>query len=130
MQTAHETTAGDAEEFIRFLLTARSAWGSDPEYGRLWGNLNLVMVMWLWRRLVLDRERGVKRYVVLSIEQFRRCITNLHADADYLDYLVNRAVTDRDRAPCYTRIKNLFVRRLREAGVQKPIMPQPAWATK
>lgn len=130
MQTAHEMTATDTEEFIRFLLAARSAWGSDPEYGRLWGNLNLVMIMWLWRRLVLDRERGVKRYVVLSIEQFRRCMMSLHADSDYLDYLVNRAVTDRDRPPCYTRIKGLFVRRLREAGIQKPLMPQPAWATK
>lgn len=119
----------DAEALIRFLKVARAAWGSDPQHGRLWTNLNLCVCMWLWRNLVVNRERGVKRFVVLTADQFKRCLMTLSASGDYVDWLVGRNMNDRDRSPCFVRIKTAFVQRLREDGDAKAKMPQPSWAS-
>lgn len=118
------------ESLIAFLNVAHAAWGRDPEYYRLWGNLNLCMCMWMWNRLVMDQDRaGSKRYVKLNVQQFKRCMMSVSADADYVQWLVGRQLGDRDRNPCYSRLRAAFGRRLVEEnnGV-KPMLPQPAWS--
>lgn len=121
-----------AQNLVVFLLTAHSAWGRDPDYYRLWGNLNLSLCMWLWRRLVLDKDRIGKRYVALSPAQFKKCLMSLSADSNYLDWLVGRNMSDRDRSPCYARLKTIFVARLAAEATNKktPVLPAPAWASK
>lgn len=129
---AHALDAPALQSMIAFLSTAHAAWGRDPEYFRLWGNLNLTLCMWMWNRLVMDTERsGNKRYVVLSINQFKHCLMQLSADGDYLAWLPGRILGDRDRSPCYGRIKANFVKRLStdQAG-KKVMLPQPAWSSK
>lgn len=120
------------QNLIAFLATAHSAWGRDPEYYRLWGNLNLILCMWLWNRLVTDRDRsGNKRYVVLNIPEFKKCLMSVSAESDYVEWLVGRNIGDRDRSPCYTRLKSIFVRRLTDDSKGKrPSLPSPAWASK
>lgn len=119
------------QNLIAFLATAHSAWGRDPEYHRLWGNLNLTLCMWLWNKLVIDRDRlGNKKYVSINIPEFKRCLMSVSANADYLEWLPGRNLTDRDRAPAYSRLKKIFVGRLTQdaGGKRKPTLPQPAWS--
>lgn len=120
------------QNLIAFLSTAHAAWGRDPEYFRLWGNLNLSLCMWLWNKLVIDRDRsGSKRYAVLDIPKFKRCLMSVSAEADYCAWLVGRNLGDRDRGPCYGRLKSIFVRRLSaEGGNKKVQLPAPAWASR
>lgn len=130
---AQSIDAESAQNLTAFLLTAHAAWGRDPEYYRLWGNLNLTLCMWLWRRLVLDRDRtGNRRYVLLSIVEFKQCLMSVSADGDYLAWLPGRNLTDRDRSPAYARLKNIFAHRI--AAIQKTgkkvQLPQPAWSSR
>lgn len=119
------------QNLIAFLATAHAAWGRDPEYFRLWGNLNLALCMWLWNKLVIDRDRfGNKRYIVMTVPEFKRCLMSVSADGDYLTWLPGRNLNDRDRAPAYSRLKQIFARRLFADSKKKPILPQPAWATR
>lgn len=120
------------QNLVGFLATAHAAWGRDPEYYRLWGNLNLALCMWMYNRLVVDRDRfGTKRYVVLTMPEFKRCLMSVSADGDYLAWLPGRMLTDRDRSPCYTRLKKIFSNRLAgDAKGKKPTLPSPAWASK
>jgi hypothetical protein len=119
--------ANDIGQLITFLQTAEAAWGRDPEHYRLWGNLNLTMCMWLWRRLVLDTERGTLRRVVLTAAQFKKCLMRVSATGDYIDWLQGRNMSDRDRSPCYRRLSGIFVQSIKDDGVDKPLMPKPAW---
>lgn len=128
-ELAQSMTSDDANALVQFLGVARQAWGADLAYSRLWGNLNLTVCMWLWRRLVLDQDRGVKRSVLLNSTQFKQCLMSVSAGIDYLDWLVSRTLNDRERGPCLTRLKALFTRRLREEGFAKPKLPSPAWAS-
>lgn len=127
---ASEMTADDTEILIRFLNLARAAWGGDLEYARLWGNLNLTLCMWLYRRLVLDRQRGAKRFAVLNPDQFKKCLMSLSAAPDYIDWLVGRALRESDRSPCFNRMKSAFVARLRAEKLSNTMLPSPAWAAK
>ncbi len=131
-QTAAALDRDAAQKLIVFLTTAHAAWGRDPENFRLWGNLNLSLCMWLWRRLVLDRDRTTKRITVLNVAQFKQCLMSLSANPNYSDWLQGRSLNDRDRSPCYARIKSIFARRLMDgsADTKKPLLPQPAWASK
>jgi len=125
--------ASSVDELIRFLNIAHSAWGRDPEYFRLWGQLNLTICMWLWRRLVTNVSRsGTTRYIALTSSQFKQCLMALSANHDYLDWLPGRNLSDRDRSPCYVRIKNIFTRRLGEEtrDKKKVLLPLPAWASR
>ena len=120
------------QNLIAFLSTAHSAWGRDSEYYRLWGNLNLSLCMWLWNRLVIDRDRfGTKRYSVLNIPEFKKCLMSLSADSNYVAWLPGRNLTDRDRSPCYRKIKDAFVGRLAEErkAEKRPSLPSPAWVS-
>jgi len=121
------------QNLIAFLSTAHAAWGRDPEYYRLWGNLNMTLCMWLWHKLVIDRDRyGNKRYVVMSIPDFKKCLMSVSADGDLLAWLPGRNLTDRDRSPCFGKLKTIFARRLAEesSGSKKILLPAPAWASK
>lgn len=130
-QTAEALTDESADDLIQFLTVAHAAWGRDNEYVRLWGSLNLGLCMWLWRRLVKDRERsGNKRHVVLNIKQFTACLMALSADGHYLDYLQGRQLTDRDRGPTYARIKKIWAARMGGEISGRIMFPQPAWASK
>ena len=126
---ADEMTIESAEELAKILNLLMTAWGKDIENSRLWSNLNLCMCMWIWRKLVLDRDRGGgKRYAVLTQDQFKHCLMALAADNDYIEFLIGRQLGDRDRAPTYRRIKMIFIDRLRHEGVDQLKFPQPPWA--
>lgn len=128
---AHELDAESADELVRFLHVAHAAWGRDSEYFRLWGGINLTICMWMWRRLVLDTKRTTSRTVVLTVAQFKQCLMSVSADRNYLDWLPGRVMGDRDRSPCYGRLKQIFARRLQEENRdgKRPLLPQPAWAS-
>ncbi len=129
INTARELTAAEAQHLSRFLNLAHAAWGSDPQNFRLWTSVNLCICMWMYRKLVMDTERGVKRYVVLNPDLFKKCLMSVAASSDYVDWLVGRALSERDRGPCYLRLKGLFIQRLRiELHTPKVMLPQPAWA--
>jgi hypothetical protein len=131
-QFASEITVKETEHFIHFMTIASTAWGADPEYGRLWSNLNLLICMWLWRRLVLDIQRGGsragKKYAVLSTDEFRRCLMSVSSNRLYIDWLLGR-INDRDRSPCYGRLKKIFAERMHQDGWDRPLLPAPPWAS-
>lgn len=125
---ATQLTTEDAEQIIKFMQVAFSAWGKDMENARMWAALNMTMCMWLWRVLVLDRDRsGSRRYAVLSVEQFQHCLMAASADGDYAAWLAGRNMAERDRAPCYRRLRGIFLARLQKDMAGKTKMPQPAW---
>lgn len=130
LRLARETTPEMAEKLSGFLEIAMTAWGRDPEYYRLWSSLNLTLVMWMYRRLVLETERGVKRYVVLKPDEFSRCLMSVSASGDYIDWLLGRNMGERDRAPAYQRLKEIFTKRLSSERPNKVLMPMPAWDTR
>jgi hypothetical protein len=128
-QIAESLTEESAEGLVQFLNVAHTSFGREVEYARLWGGLNLGLCMWLWRRLVKDSDRtGARRYVHLSVKQFSACLMALSADGHYLDWLQGRALTDRDRSACYTRIKRIWAARLKDEVSGMLRFPQPAWA--
>jgi uncharacterized ParB-like nuclease family protein len=128
-QLGLELDDATTDDMIRFLHLAFQAWGREPQYYRLWSALNLTMCMWLYRRLVLDRTRGVKRFVVLTDSQFRQCLMALSADDTYVDWLQGRRLDERDRSPCYSHMRRIFAKRLIAEGNPKPLLPAPAWST-
>jgi hypothetical protein len=127
MSVARETSEEDIRRLAGFLQIALAAWGRDHENFRLWGNLSLTITMWLYRRLVLEvpAQSRVKR---ISPELFRKALMSLSADSGYVDWLVGRNLNDRDRSPCYVRIKNVVVKRIEQETGKKPMLPSPAWA--
>lgn len=126
---AREMAPNDAQELIRFLNLARAAWGDEPQNYRLWTALNLCLCMWLYRKLVLDKHpKATRRYVVVNHDIFKKCLMSVAANTDYVDWLVGRSLSERNRAPCYIRLKAIFINRLKlEYHTEKPQMPQPAW---
>lgn len=120
----------EVDKLVVFMNTARAAWGTDPENYRLWGNLNLTISMWLWRRLVIDRDRGLKRAEVLSADMFRKCMMSASADSGYLDWLVGRNMVERERSPCYLRLKSIFTKRIQQDTAKKVLLPKPSWASR
>lgn len=121
-------TDEEADSVITFLDMAIAAWGRDPEYHRLWLNLNLTVCMWLYRRLVITPFSP--RTPKLTKESFTKCLMTLSGDAHYLDWIVSRQLRERDRGPCYSRIKGLFAKRLEIETGKKPNLPQPSWASR
>ena len=43
----------EAQGLCEFLTVAYEAWGREPEYQVLWGQINMVICMWLYRNMVL-----------------------------------------------------------------------------
>lgn len=119
-------SSADVEQISNFLAEAHAAWGRDREYIRLWNMLNMTLCMWFYRRLVLTPYSV--RVPHLTPQQFRHCLMELSADANYIDWLSARSLSDRDRTPAYNRIKVIFARRLGEELGHKVNLPQPEWA--
>jgi hypothetical protein len=130
LSLARAITDESARQLVDFLEICREAWGRDVEYQRLWSSLNLTICMWLYRRLVLDKDRGVKRFAVLTRDQFKRAMMSVSADPAYLDWLVARHMGERDRSPCYGRLRAIIVKRLAADTGGKAKMPAPPWYTK
>ena len=110
---------------IDFLGLAYAAFGRDIEYGRLWGGLNLMICMWLYRRVVMTQHSP--KTPRLSKELFKKCLLSLSASGDYLDWLVGRVIGERDRSPAYGKVKAAFVSRLFAETGDKVSLPQPTW---
>jgi hypothetical protein len=123
---ARDMQMTDAEALVDFLKIAVKAWGRDPEYARLWSNLNLVLCMWLYRRTVLSQfSPNTTR---LNKDLFGKRLLSLSTSSPYLDYLLGRHLSERDRSPAYGRIKALFAKRIEMETGKKPRLPGPAWA--
>jgi hypothetical protein len=116
-----------------FLADCNSAWGNDQSNYRLWGTLNMSILMWLWRRIAKPRtkiemtQRGLERMTYLEGEQWAKCLMALSADVTYSAWLVGRAIRDRDRSPCYSRIRSIMTKRLTLEGVKLIRFPQAEW---
>ena len=79
--------------------------------------------MWIYRRHVLNKERGVKRAVVMTNDQFRKCLMSVAADSGQSDWLVGRNGGERDRSPCHVCLKAIFIKRLQqEMGTMVTLM--------
>lgn len=118
-------TDDEAGQLVQFLKVAYTAWGRDMEYQRLWGALNLTIIMWLWRRLV--NEKYSAKSIVLTVSQFSKCMMSLSASSDYLDWLGGRNLGERDRSPCYARIRTIFAARIFTDMNKKAALPSPPW---
>lgn len=118
----------EAAECVRFLKLASEAWGREDENKRLWGTLNMILCMWLFRRLVLDRRP--RKSAVLDLALFKKCLYSVAADKEYADWLVGRNLSERDRAPAYARLKVIFAKRISSETGQKAVLPQPYWSSK
>ena len=128
-EMVRKMTDQDTADMILFLQTVYGAW-QGMENARLWGALNLSLTGWLWQRLVVNTTRqGNQRAVVLKPDQFRRCCMSLSSNSDYIDWLVGRGLSPRNRSPAYKRIRSIFAKRLHEDGVTPARLPQPEWAT-
>lgn len=128
---ADSLTGEEVANLSAFLNLAHSAWGNDPENYRLWANLNLTVTMWLFRQIVLKAPTGNKRYIKLTLAQFRLGLLAMCADGNYCDWLYGRNMTDRDRSPCYTKLRTIFSKRLaQEFNGKLPKLPQPSWYNK
>lgn len=130
LQLARQIDDLEVTNLCKFLHVAHSAWNRDVENARLWASLNLGLCMWLYRRIVLDEDRsGSRRAMVLTTDQFKKCLIALSADADYSDWLVARVLNDHSRAPCYRRVKAIWAQRLKTDKVtEAPKFPSPAWS--
>lgn len=123
----------NTDKLCKILNLCYEAWGKDPENFRLWGTLNLSLVFWLWRRLVL-REGGTKRrggveITKLNNDEFRQCLMALSANRLYIDYLMGRNLKERDRGPTYGRMKAIFAGRIGGMAYGKPMLPIPDWSS-
>ena len=110
------------EAIVKVCNVLHKAWGTDEEYQRLWGGLNMTLVLWLWRHAVGSM---IPATVLgrLTVDQFATCAQALSASSPYLEWLYGRLLSNENRAPAFRRIKDLMSRRL--GGVK---MIAPAWA--
>jgi hypothetical protein len=123
---ARQITLDEAKMLVSFVSLAIDAWGRDPEYYKLWGGLNLTIAAWLYRRLVIAPYST--KTIKLTKDQFKKCLMALSADSGYPDWLVGRNLCERDRSPCYSRMKSIFARRLEQETGKKHLLPSPAWS--
>lgn len=123
---ASEMTRDEINNLIAFLACAYDAWGRDDEFRLLWGQLNMGLCMWLFRRTVLASygQRGIR----LTMVNFRKGLQALSADEGYLDWLSGRMFRDLHRTPAYTRLTSIIARRLEADAGKKMAFPRPPWA--
>lgn len=110
---------------VSFLGHAYIAFGSDAEYARLWGTLNMTLCAWLYRRLVLGGYSQKTPRIGGGL--FQKCLLSVSADNGYQDWLMGRRLSERDRAPAYSRVKAIFARRLEQELGKKVQLPAPSW---
>lgn len=123
---AKSFTLDEAERVCDFIVIALRAWGRDEEYARLWSTLNLTLCMWLFRNLVLFPYSS--RTPKISKDLFCKCLQSISTSPDYLDWLLGRSLSDRDRSPAYRRIKSAFTKRIEHETGKKVKLPAPEWA--
>jgi hypothetical protein len=110
-----------------FLLAAYTAWGNDKQAARLWSNPNLTMCMYLYRKLMLEQSN---RRAAVPADMFRKCLMSVAANSNYYDWLQGRHLHERDRSPCYKRLRTIFAERLtQEYGGKLYRMPSPDWVS-
>jgi hypothetical protein len=110
-----------------FLLAAYSAWSNDKQATRLWSNPNLTMCMYLYRKLMLEPSN---RRAAIPADMFRKCLMSVAANGNYYDWLQGRHLHERDRSPCYKRLRSIFAERLtQEYGGKLYRMPSPDWVS-
>lgn len=124
---ARALTDDEALRLTQYLNIVHSAWGSDPEYWRLWSGLNLTVCAWMWRRTVLAQHSP--KSVRLTAMEFGKCAASLSAHGGYLSWLHGRQLTDRDRSPCYARVKAIFAARIKDDKGAIVSFPAPAWSS-
>jgi hypothetical protein len=119
----------ETEQMTTFLSLCYDAWGGDAANFKLWCSLNLVLLMWLYRRVVLAEggKHANNRYIQMTASQFQKCMVALSANPMYVDWLRGRNISDRDRSPCYMRIRDIFVRRLSEMDIKGARFPAADW---
>lgn len=119
----------EANEAVKYVQLCFEAWHRDTEYARLWSALNLTLCAWLYRRIVLgERISANSRSAKFTEDDFRKCLMALSAEAQYLDWLVGRNLSERDRGPAYNRIKAVFTRRYERENGRTIKIVQPAWS--
>lgn len=127
LEIAEQISMDEIDTLLGFLELALKAWGKGSETHKLWGNLNLAICMWLYRRLVITPySPSVKQ---ITKEQFRNCLMHVGANSEYCAWLVGRNLRERDRSPTYQRLKHMFAERIQidQGSGEKPRMPAPAW---
>jgi hypothetical protein len=125
MNLGESLTMETAHECVAFFRLCEKAWGRDSEYSKLWGSLNLTICAWLYRRVVLSKDPKVMR---VSPDLFCKGMMALSASDNYMSWLIGRMLADRDRSPCYSRMKTLVVKRIELETGKKLRWPQPSWA--
>jgi hypothetical protein len=120
-------TTDEADKLAQFMNVAHGAWGRDSEYYRLWSALNMAVCMWLWRRTVIGGYS--QKSLRMTAQQFAKAMMALSADGDYLNWLVGRNLSERDRSPCYGRIRAIVLRRLEADTGKRLLFPGPPWFT-
>lgn len=118
----------EAKHIIAFLKAAeRAGWVSEL-YPRLWGQLNLGINMWLWRKTVMgvgNKFRGGAASMVLTPKQYSECMEELRKSPRYQSDLAARALRYKDRLPTYDDIKALFGEALERMGLVGARFPPP-----
>lgn len=117
----------DVNNCIDYISACYDAWGRDNANKRLWTSLNLTLCAWLYQRTVTGQYSGKTTKVTKDL--FRRCLMSVAADATYGDWLVDRTLRERDRTTAYTKLKQIFAKRIALETGKKPMLPQPAWAS-
>lgn len=125
-QIANTFQPEHAEKLAAFLNVCRDAWGSDPEYARLWSSLNLSICAWMWRNMVTGQYSP--RSSRLTVADFHKGMLALSAAGSYLEWLVGRQLSERDRSPCYNRVKLLIQDRIEATQHKKLTFPSPPWS--
>ncbi len=123
---AMQLTKDEASTIVDALGLLERAWGRRLEYGRLWNALNLSLCFWLYRRTVVTNYSPSTTR--LTRDLFTKSMMALSANGDFLDWLVGRQLTDRDRSPAYARIKSIVTKRVTAETGKATKMPAPAWS--
>lgn len=110
-----------------FVIIAEKAWGRDPEYQTLWKALNMTLCMWLYRNLVINQYSP--RTPKVTKEQFKLCLQALSANAELVNWLRGRKLSEDHRSPTYKRIKDVFTARLRQEVGKQVFLPMPEWVS-
>lgn len=126
MYLARDMSATDAKELCEALTILEKAWGRDLEYARLWAAANLVLVLWLYRKMVVTQYTPATTKLQPGL--FLKCAMSLSADRTYVDWLAGRNAGDRDRSPTYARIRSIFAKRYIEETSTKLRVPSPPWS--
>lgn len=126
LQLAKQMTLDDSDALIKVLMLVEKAWGRHLEYARLWGALNLTLCFWLYRRLVVAPYSA--KTEKMSHDLYAKCLMSVSADSKYIDWLLGRHLSERDRSPAFAKIKAAFAKRIQTETGKKPLLPNPAWA--